>query len=90
MTKTELSEKLAERTGLSRSRSVEVVTALFDIIGDALKRGESVAVPGFGKFYVSLRAARRGRNPATGEIVEIPERKVPAFKSGAALKRAVM
>jgi DNA-binding protein HU-beta len=58
-------------------------------VKDALKDGEKIVLPGFGMFAVKTRPARQGRNPITGEVMAIPERKMPAFKAGKTLKDAV-
>lgn len=89
MTKTELVEKVAERTGMTKKDTAEAVDAVFASIAEALQRGEKVQLVGFGTFEVRERAARIGRNPQTGEEIEISARIVPAFKPGKALKDAV-
>ena len=63
--------------------------AVIDAVTEALKDGEKVALVGFGTFEVKTRAARTGKNPRTGEVINIPEAKVPSFKAGSALKDAV-
>ncbi|OIS65855.1 DNA-binding protein, partial [Bacillus subtilis] len=65
------------------------VEKVFDTISEALKSGEKVSIPGFGTFEVRERAARKGRNPQTGEEIDIPATKAPAFKPAKALKDAV-
>jgi len=93
MNKKELVAKLAERTGLSQVKSMEVVNALFDadngIIANELDGGSKVSVPGFGTFDIKTRAARTGTNPATQEKIQIPERKFPAFRPGKNLKERI-
>jgi DNA-binding protein HU-beta len=74
---------------LAKAEAVKAVDAVFDSITSALKSGDTVALLGFGTFVVKARAARAGRNPRTGETIEIPASKVPGFKAGKALKDAV-
>ena len=89
MNKTELIEKVAAVAGISKKDAAAAVNATFDAISEELAKGEKVAVLGFGTFEARGRAARTGHNPRTGEAVEIPASKVPAFKAGKALKDAV-
>ncbi|WP_249021487.1 HU family DNA-binding protein [Conexibacter sp. S30A1] len=89
MTKAEFIDQVADRAGLSKKDASEAVDAVLATIEDALKRGSDVVFSGFGKFSVSERAAREGRNPATGEKISIAATKVPKFSAGAALKKAV-
>jgi DNA-binding protein HU-beta len=74
---------------LSKKDAAGAVDAFLDTVEDALKRGSEVSFSGFGKFSVSDRSAREGRNPATGERIQIPASKVPRFTAGASLKKAV-
>lgn len=87
--KAELIERVAEKTNLTKKEVTATVDALFEVIQEALQNGEKVQVIGFGNFEVRDRAARKGRNPQTGEEIEIAASKVPAFKPGKALKDAV-
>ncbi|MFH0937090.1 MAG: HU family DNA-binding protein [Candidatus Daviesbacteria bacterium] len=89
MTKNELIEKVAKKASLTKSAAADAVNGTFDIIKDALTRGEKVVVSGFGTFLIRSRAARRGRNPQTGEIIQIPQKKTPGFTSGKTLKREI-
>ncbi|KMY60914.1 DNA-binding protein [Geobacillus stearothermophilus ATCC 12980] len=89
MNKTELINAVAETSGLSKKDATKAVDAVFDSITEALRKGDKVQLIGFGNFEVRERAARKGRNPQTGEEMEIPASKVPAFKPGKALKDAV-
>ncbi|NLV92643.1 MAG: HU family DNA-binding protein [Firmicutes bacterium] len=89
MTKTELIESVAEKAGISKRDAGTAVDALLSAIGEALGRGEKVQLVGFGTFEVRERAARKGRNPQTGEEIAIAARAVPAFRAGKALKDAV-
>ena len=89
MKKAELVEAIAEKTGLTKADATRALDAAFEVITEALKKGERVPVAGFGTFNVSKRKAREGRNPQTGETVKIPARKAVTFKAGTALKDAV-
>jgi DNA-binding protein HU-beta len=86
MTKAELVESVASRVDLPRAKAEEVVTTLFDDIARALKEGEKVNVSGFGIFSVSTRKARTGRNPKTGETIEIAASRAAKFRPGKTLK----
>lgn len=90
MTKVELINAVAERSGLSKKDAGVVVDAVFNEITEALSKGERVQLVGFGTFEVRERAARRGRNPQTGEELSIAARRTPAFKAGKLLKDAVL
>lgn len=89
MNKTELTAAVAEKAGISKKDAEKATSALFEVITDALAAGDKVAVIGFGNFEVKDRAARTGKNPQTGDTVEIPATRVAAFKAGKALKQAV-
>ena len=89
MNKTESINSVAEASELSKNDATKAVDSVFDTILDALKNGEKIQLIGFGNFEVRERSARKGRNPQTGEEIEIPASKVPAFKPGKALKDAV-
>jgi len=89
MNKTELVNAVAEISELSKKDAAKAVDQVFETIKDALASGDSVQLLGFGTFEVRERSARKGRNPQTGEEIEIAASKVPAFKSGKALKEAV-
>jgi DNA-binding protein HU-beta len=89
MNKTELIAKVAETTELTKKDASKAVDAIFDAIAEALKEGEKVSLIGFGNFEVRERAARKGRNPQTGEEIEIASSKLPAFKPGKELKDIV-
>lgn len=88
MNKGELINAVAA-AGLTKKDAGIAVDAVFGAIGDALAKGDSVQLIGFGSFSVKERAAREGRNPRTGETVKIAAAKVPAFKAGKALKDKV-
>lgn len=89
MTKTELVAAVAESVGVSKAVASRCVDALFAEISGSLKKGREVVLPGFGKFRVTERAERTGRNPATGETITIPASKHPAFKPSTKLKESV-
>ncbi|MDQ0213701.1 DNA-binding protein HU-beta [Oikeobacillus pervagus] len=89
MNKTDLINEVAEATELSKKDATKAVDAVFDAIQKSLANGDKVQLIGFGNFEVRERAARKGRNPQTGEEIEIAASKVPAFKPGKALKDAV-
>lgn len=89
MNKTELINAVAEASELYKKDATKAVDSVFDTILDALKNGDKIQLIGFGNFEVRERSARKGRNPQTGEEIEIPASKVPAFKPGKALKDAV-
>jgi DNA-binding protein HU-beta len=89
MTKSEFVDQVADRSGLTKKDAGDAVDAMLETIESALKRGSDVVFSGFGKFSVSDRSAREGRNPATGEKIQIAASRVPKFSAGAALKKAV-
>lgn len=89
MNKSELIDAVAEATEDSKSGATRAVDAVLDTITNALKNGDQVTLVGFGTFLVRDRAARTGRNPRTGEEIQIKASKAPAFKAGKALKDAV-
>ena len=86
MNKTELVAAMAEQTNLSKKDAEAALIAFIDVVSEELKKGEKVQLVGFGTFEVSERAAREGRNPQTGETMEIKASKTPKFKAGKALK----
>jgi integration host factor beta subunit len=90
MTKSELVDRIVEANGiLTRKESELVVNIVFDSMSDALKNGEKVEIRGFGSFTVRERGAREARNPKSGEIVNIPAKKTPFFKTGKELRERV-
>ncbi|MCG7333885.1 HU family DNA-binding protein [Sporosarcina sp. ACRSM] len=89
MNKTELINSVAEAAGLTKKDATKAVEAVFDTIQSTLAKGDKVQLIGFGNFEVRERAARKGRNPQSGEEIDIAASKVPAFKAGKALKDAV-
>ncbi|MDX1632054.1 MAG: HU family DNA-binding protein [Thermoanaerobaculia bacterium] len=95
MNKTEFVEKLADECDLTKTKSQEIVSAIFDtdpgsgIIATELDAGRKVQIPGFGTWSTKHRSSRKGRNPATGEEITIPAKDYPAFKAGKGLKDRV-
>jgi len=89
LNKTELINSIAEKTGLTKKDSEKSVNAFLQSVEEALQKGDKVSLVGFGTFEVRTRKARTGRNPQTGDPIEIPASKVPAFKAGKALKDSV-
>ncbi|MEH7520014.1 DNA-binding protein [Priestia megaterium] len=89
MNKTELVDAVATQAELSKQDAKKAVEALFETISNTLAKEEKIQLIGFGTFEVRERAARTGRNPQTGEEMNIPASKVPAFKPGKELKAAV-
>ena len=89
MNKVDLIAKVAEETGLSKNDATRAVDSVFEIITKALKKGDEVRLVGFGTFNVSKRAASVGRNPRTGEQIDIPASKQPKFRAGKGLKDSV-
>lgn len=89
MKKGELVAELSKRTEMSAAAANNAVNTLIDIITERLKKGDTVGITGFGTFSVAKRAARKGRNPATGETIKIAASKSPRFSAGATLKSAV-
>ena len=89
MNKEDLIRKVASTVGLSKTEAAKSVNAVFSNISGSLKNGYEVRVVGFGTFLVLSRAATTGRNPRTGESIQIPARKVPKFRAGKVLKHTV-
>lgn len=86
MNKTEFISAIAEKAELSKKDAEKALKAFTDVVEEELKKGEKIQLVGFGTFEVSERAAREGRNPATGEAMTIKASKAPKFKAGKALK----
>lgn len=90
MTRSDLVEELASRFSQLTHRDAEfAVKAILDAMSDALVRGHRIEIRGFGSFSISRRSPRLGRNPRSGESVQIPEKRVPHFKPGKAMREAV-
>ena len=89
MTKAELIERIAAKAKISKKAANIALNTFVGATTNALKRGERVALVGFGTFSVAKRKARTARNPRTGETINVPARKAPKFKAGRELKKAV-
>ena len=89
MNKEDLIGQVASGVGLSKADAAKAVDAVFSNITSSLKSGNEVRIVGFGTFLVTNRAATTGRNPRTGESIQIPAKKVPKFRAGKALKSTV-
>ena len=89
MNKLQLTDAVAEKAQITKKEAAAAVNAVLDVIADALAAGDDVKITGFGGFEVKARAARTGKNPKTGEAIEIAACKVPGFAAGKALKDAI-
>jgi integration host factor subunit alpha len=89
MTKADLIESIYLKTGFSKKDSAEIVETVFDLIKDTLEDGEKIKIAGFGNFVVKEKSTRRGRNPQTGEEIEISARRILTFKPSQVLKNAI-
>lgn len=89
MNKSQLVDKIAEGAEISKAAAGRALDSFIEAVTDALKKGDSVQLVGFGTFAVRERSARTGRNPQTGQTIQIAAAKVPSFKAGKALKDAV-
>ncbi len=89
MNKSELVSKVAEKSGLTKKDTERAINSFIEVVQESLAQGEPVVILGFGTFSVRDRAAREGRNPRTGEPIQIPAGKMPVFKPGKGLKDAV-
>lgn len=89
MTKEDMVAKIAGEIGVSKAKAARALDAVLGGVTAALKRGDKVTFVGFGTFSVAHRAARKGRNPRTGAVIDIPAARVPRFKPGSKLKSAV-
>ncbi|MDP3296221.1 MAG: integration host factor subunit alpha [Thermodesulfovibrionia bacterium] len=89
MTKADLADKVYEKVGLARKEAVEMIETLFSSMKSILSEGESIKITGFGTFLVRKKSSRRGRNPKTGEEMEITARKVITFKPSLEFKAVV-
>ncbi len=89
MNKTELVAAIAEKAELSKKDSENALKAFIDVVAEELQKGEKIQLVGFGTFEVAERAAREGRNPLTGDTIQIKASKAPKFKAGKALKDIV-
>jgi DNA-binding protein HU-beta len=89
MNKTELIEDVANKAGLTKAQTQDVLKALFSTITQTVARGDKVILVGFGSFEPKVRSAREGRNPKTGKTIQIPAARVPTFSAGKAFREAV-
>ncbi len=89
MTKADLVENIYLKTGFSKKESADIVEMVFDIMKDTLEHGEKIKIAGFGNFVVKDKATRRGRNPQTGDEIEISSRRILTFKPSQVLKAAI-
>ncbi|PLX81912.1 MAG: integration host factor subunit alpha [Desulfuromonas sp.] len=89
MTKADLVENVYLKTGFSKKESAEIVEEVFDLMKFNLEAGEKIKIAGFGNFVVKEKATRRGRNPQTGEEIEISSRRILTFKPSQVLKTAI-
>ncbi len=89
MNKNDLISNMANKSGLTKTEAVRALDGFIETVTEALKSGDNVALVGFGTFKVTERSAREGRNPQTGEVIQIPATKTPAFSAGKTLKDAV-
>ena len=89
MTKSELAGRVADRVHLTKRQTEAIVNILFTCITEALREGDKVELRGFGSFRTRSRNAREGRNPKTGDAVQVPSKKVPFFKAGKELREKV-
>jgi nucleoid DNA-binding protein len=90
MTKADLVEQVAEKTGLTRTDVAATVDTFLDEVRHSLENGKNIEIRGFGTFKIKPRKARKARNPRTGEIVPVPNRKIPVFKPSNEFKNLVM
>ena len=89
MNRAELIDAMSKKTNATKKATEESLSAFIEVVTDALKKGDKVQLVGFGSFEVVKRAARKGKNPQTGEEIKIPASKAPKFKAGKALKDVV-
>lgn len=89
MTKVDIVSGVYEKVGFSKKEAVQVVEMIFDLMKETLERGERIKISGFGNFVVRGKKARRGRNPQTGDDIEISARKILTFKPSQVLKNAL-
>lgn len=89
MNKADLVNSISEQTGLTKTKSNQVLDVMASIITETLSKGEKVTLVGFGTFTTNERRARKGRNPKTGEVIDIPAKRVAKFKAGSSLTKTV-
>jgi nucleoid DNA-binding protein len=90
MTKADLVEQVAEKTGLTRTDVAATVDSFLDAVKRTLENGSNIEIRGFGTFKIKPRKARKARNPRTGDVVPVPDRKIPVFKPSNEFKNLVM
>ena len=89
MTKIDIIKNVSEKLGFSKKDSAVIVESVFDVMKENLSRGEKIKISGFGNFVVKKKNSRRGRNPQTGQEIEITSRRVLNFKASQVLRRAL-
>ncbi len=89
MNKAQLVEKMAASAGISKNAAERALNGFMEAVTEALKQGDKVTLIGFGTFSVAQRKARQGRNPQTGEVIEIPAKKIVKFKPGSRLSESI-
>jgi len=89
MTKAELAERVADKVHLTNRQSEAIINIVLRCIAEALREGDKVELRGFGSFRTRIRKARQGRNPRTGEAVQVPSKRVPFFRAGKDLQEGV-
>lgn len=89
MTKAEIVNRVAQQTGMSRKDAIEALEIFLGAVKDTLKEGDKISLVGFGTFYVKHKKARNGRNPRTGERIQIPPKMIATFKPGKAFRSLV-
>ena len=89
MKKSDLVDAISEKTGVAKAQAQTIIEGVFELISDALSKAEKIDLRGFGTFSTRDSAARTGRNPQTGEAIQIPARRVPGFKPGKELRDRV-
>ena len=89
MTRRELTERVADKVPLTKRQAEVAVGIVFNCIAEALREGDKVELRGFGSFRARSREARQGRNPRTGEVVQVPSKKAPFFRAGKELRKKV-
>lgn len=89
MNKNELVDAISKKSGLSKADANKAVDALVETVGETLAAGGDITLVGFGRFHISSRAPRQGRNPQTGEVIEIKGGNIPRFTPGKSLKEKV-
>jgi DNA-binding protein HU-beta len=89
MNRAELVSNLAKKSGLTKIKTNQIIDSLLSIISESLSNGDKVTLVGFGTFTSHQRSTRKGRNPKTGEVVEVPAKRVPKFKAGTELIKSI-